>query len=63
MAYNSVIILGGTFIITDCKAVVKMIMAVDPYKHTGDCRVLRTLHRFSEPRPCKSEPQSKSRSM
>ena len=51
MAYNSVIILGGTFIITDCKAVVKMIMAVDPYKHTGDCRVLRSLHRFSEPRP------------
>ena len=51
MTYNSVVILARAVIITDCKAIVKMIMAVDPYKHTGDCRVLRTLYRLSEPRP------------
>ena len=36
MTYNSVIVIDGTFIITDCKAVVKMIMAGDPQKaHRG----------------------------
>ena len=49
MIYSSVVILARAVIITDCKAIVKMIMAVDPYKHTGDFRVLRILHRFTEP--------------
>jgi len=32
MTYNSVVIIGRTFIITDCIAIVKMIMAVELYK-------------------------------
>ncbi|SCA92713.1 hypothetical protein LP2241_50288 [Pseudolactococcus piscium] len=40
-----------------------MMMAVDPYKHTGVCRDLGTLHRFSERRPLNKRATIKSRSM
>ncbi|SPC35132.1 hypothetical protein LPICM02_120007 [Pseudolactococcus piscium] len=40
-----------------------MMMAVDPYKHTGVCRDLRTLHGLSEPRPLNKRATIKSRSM